>query len=143
MSAWPVTMGRMQTPAAQERTPPGSEPRSQAPVDTPDADRPLPAGLRAFSHRDYRVFWFTQLFSLTGTWVQSLAQSWLVLTLTDSPAACDRRQESRPAPGDGMSRFPAECAHARPVSAFGPLSQAKQTPCRLDLNVMLVAPPSG
>ena len=51
------------------------------------AERALPDGLRAFGHRDYRVFWFSQLFSLTGTWVQSLAQSWLVLTLTDSPAA--------------------------------------------------------
>ena len=56
-------------------------------VDRPRADRSLPEGLRAFAHRDYRVFWFTQLFSLTGTWVQSLAQSWLVLTLTNSPAA--------------------------------------------------------
>lgn len=48
---------------------------------------PLPEGLRAFAHRDYRIFWFSQLFSLTGTWMQSLAQSWLVLSLTDSPAA--------------------------------------------------------
>ena len=80
-------MGRMQTPAARARTPPGSETsRPQVPVDSPDPDRTLSVGLRAFSHRDYRVFWFTQLFSLTGTWVQSLAQSWLVLTLTDSRA---------------------------------------------------------
>ena len=43
--------------------------------------------MRAFGHRDYRVYWFTQLVSLTGTWVQSLAQSWLVLTMTNSPAA--------------------------------------------------------
>ncbi|MFM8592962.1 MAG: MFS transporter [Chloroflexota bacterium] len=46
---------------------------------------PIPNGLRAFRHRDYRIFWVAQLFSLTGTWLQSLAQSWLVLTLTDSP----------------------------------------------------------
>ena len=45
----------------------------------------LPRGLRAFRHRDYRIFWFAQLASLTGTWMQSLAQSWLVLTMTDSP----------------------------------------------------------
>ncbi|MBA2597546.1 MAG: MFS transporter [Chloroflexia bacterium] len=50
-------------------------------------ERSLPQGLRAFEYRDYRIFWFSQLFSLTGTWVQSLAQSWLVLTLTGSPAA--------------------------------------------------------
>ncbi|MFN8590225.1 MAG: MFS transporter [Thermomicrobiales bacterium] len=47
----------------------------------------LPNGLRAFAHRDYRVYWFAQLISFTGTWMQSLAQSWLVLTMTNSPAA--------------------------------------------------------
>ena len=81
-------MGRTQTPAARGRILPGNEisgPRTA--VDAPGVNRGLPLGLRAFSHRDYRVFWFTQLFSLTGTWVQSLAQSWLVLTMTDSPAA--------------------------------------------------------
>src|SRR5918996_2803970 len=83
-------MGRMQTPAAHARAAPETEtsrPSEQASVDLPQVDRSLPTGLRAFAHRDYRVLWFTQLFSLTGTWVQSLAQSWLVLTLTDSPTA--------------------------------------------------------
>src|ERR671916_209624 len=83
-------MGRMQTPAALARGAPETENshvQAQAVADRPRDDRSLPEGLRAFGHRDYRVFWFTQLFSLTGTWVQSLAQSWLVLTLTDSPAA--------------------------------------------------------
>jgi MFS family permease len=45
----------------------------------------LPDGLRALRHADYRLFFFSQLGSLTGTWLQSLAQSWLVLTLTNSP----------------------------------------------------------
>ena len=83
-------MGRMQTPAAHARAAPETESshsQTEAPVDRPRAGRSLPEGLRAFAHRDYRVFWFSQLFSLTGTWVQSLAQSWLVLTLTNSPAA--------------------------------------------------------
>jgi hypothetical protein len=83
-------MIRMQTPVPQAHASPETEnPRSQpeASVDRPRADRSLPEGLRAFGHRDYRVYWFTQLVSLTGTWVQSLAQSWLVLTLTNSPAA--------------------------------------------------------
>src|SRR5918995_6127825 len=82
-------MGRMQTPAAHARASPELETARlhQASIDPPQVDRSLPVGLRAFAHRDYRVLWFTQLFSLTGTWVQSLAQSWLVLTLTNSPAA--------------------------------------------------------
>jgi MFS family permease len=47
--------------------------------------RRLPAGLRAFSHRDFRLFWTGQQISLIGTWMQSVAQSWLVLELTASP----------------------------------------------------------
>ncbi len=45
----------------------------------------LPRGLSAFKHRNYRLFFSGQLISVTGTWMQSLAQAWLVLTLTDSP----------------------------------------------------------
>lgn len=39
----------------------------------------------ALSVRNYRYFWTGQLVSVMGTWMQSAAQSWLVLTLTDSP----------------------------------------------------------
>ena len=46
---------------------------------------PLPAGLRALDHRDFRLFWLGQLVSLIGTWMQTTAQSWLVLELTGSP----------------------------------------------------------
>lgn len=78
----------MQTPAAPARVAPAADTSSQeVPRDLPRRGRSLPGGLRAFAHRDYRIYWFTQLVSLTGTWVQSLAQSWLVLTLTNSPAA--------------------------------------------------------
>jgi MFS family permease len=38
----------------------------------------------ALRHRNFRLFWTGQLISLTGTWMQSLAQGWLVLQLTDS-----------------------------------------------------------
>jgi predicted MFS family arabinose efflux permease len=45
----------------------------------------FPSGLRALNHRDFRLFWAGQLVSLIGTWMQSVAQSWLVLQLSDSP----------------------------------------------------------
>jgi MFS family permease len=45
----------------------------------------FPAGLRALNHRDFRLFIAGQLISLIGTWMQSVAQSWLVLELTNSP----------------------------------------------------------
>jgi MFS family permease len=36
---------------------------------------------------NYRLFWFGQLISLSGTWMQTTAQAWLVLELTNSPVA--------------------------------------------------------
>jgi MFS family permease len=52
----------------------------------PDPPSPsLPAPLRAFAHHDFRLFFAGQLVSLVGTWMQSVAQSWLVLELTNSP----------------------------------------------------------
>jgi MFS family permease len=38
--------------------------------------------LRALRHRNYRLFFFGQGMSLIGTWMQSLALSWLVFRLT-------------------------------------------------------------
>lgn len=40
--------------------------------------------LPAFQSRDFKLFWIGQMVSLTGTWVQSVAQQWLVLKLTGS-----------------------------------------------------------
>jgi MFS family permease len=41
---------------------------------------------RAFHHRNYRLFFFGQSISLIGTWMQMVAQSWLVYRLTGSAA---------------------------------------------------------
>ena len=38
----------------------------------------------ALRHRNFRIFWFGQLISLIGTWMQTTAQAWLVLQLTHS-----------------------------------------------------------
>ncbi|MFQ3573328.1 MAG: MFS transporter [Thermodesulfovibrionales bacterium] len=35
--------------------------------------------------RDFRLFWFSQLISLSGTWMHSTAQAWLVYSITHSP----------------------------------------------------------
>jgi predicted MFS family arabinose efflux permease len=45
----------------------------------------FPHGLRALAHRDFRRFYAAQLLALVGTWMQTVAQAWLVLQLTDSP----------------------------------------------------------
>ena len=39
---------------------------------------------RALSHRNYRIFWVGAFLSNVGTWMQAVAQGWLVLQLTDS-----------------------------------------------------------
>ena len=41
--------------------------------------------LRAFRHRNFRLFFTGQAISLVGSWMQSVAQAWLVLTLTNDP----------------------------------------------------------
>jgi len=41
----------------------------------------LPAMFRALRHRNYRLFFSGQIISLVGTWMQSVAQSWLVYRL--------------------------------------------------------------
>jgi len=44
----------------------------------------LPPTLRALRHRNFQLFFAGQLISLIGTWMQSVAQSWLVYRLTGS-----------------------------------------------------------
>ena len=40
---------------------------------------------RALSNRNYRIFWTGAFLSNVGTWMQAVAQGWLVLKLTNSP----------------------------------------------------------
>src|SRR5438105_8751161 len=44
----------------------------------------FPMALRALRHRNFRLFVGGQLISLIGTWMQTVAQSWLVYRLTGS-----------------------------------------------------------
>jgi MFS family permease len=44
----------------------------------------LPSALRALRHRNYRLFFGGQLVSLSGMWMQSVAQAWLIYRLTGS-----------------------------------------------------------
>jgi MFS family permease len=47
--------------------------------------RTAAAMFSALSHRNYRLLWVGALLSSAGTWMQAVAQGWLVLQLTDSP----------------------------------------------------------
>ena len=44
----------------------------------------LPATLRALQYRNFQLFFSGQLISLIGTWMQNLAQAWLVYRITGS-----------------------------------------------------------
>src|SRR5512143_4259746 len=67
ISVGPPAAGRMQTGLTSER---GLE---------------LPSTFAALRHRNYRLFFTGQLISLIGTWMQNVAQAWLVYALTNSP----------------------------------------------------------
>jgi len=64
-------------------------------VETPETPQPrLPLDFllapesgwfRALRHRHYRVFWTGNFISNIGSWMQNVAQGWLVLQLTGSP----------------------------------------------------------
>jgi MFS family permease len=51
---------------------------------TAPANGRVSATLRALRHRNFQLFFSGQLISLIGTWMQSVAQSWLVYRLTGS-----------------------------------------------------------
>lgn len=44
----------------------------------------VPRIVRALRHHDFRVFWAGNFLSNTGTWMQNVAQGWLVLQLSNS-----------------------------------------------------------
>lgn len=60
----------------------------------PDQPRPLPLraafgglkrGFSALSVRNYRLYWWGQVVSLIGTWMQQVSLPWLILALGGSP----------------------------------------------------------
>jgi MFS family permease len=75
------------SPASQ--TQPLSEIRASAEQGTssiavPQQSKGLMRAFVALRHRNYRLFFFGQMISLIGTWMQSIGQSWLVLEITHS-----------------------------------------------------------
>jgi MFS family permease len=68
---------------------------SESENDTPTADTAKPKsrivslkqGFRALEVFNYRLYWIGQLISQSGSWMQRIAQDWLVLQITNSPFA--------------------------------------------------------
>jgi MFS family permease len=79
----PDQPGAADEPAAEVGLPPVSSP----PRPETGRVRSWPSPLRSLGVRNYRLYFFGQLISLTGTWAQWIAQDWLVLQLTNSGTA--------------------------------------------------------
>jgi MFS family permease len=78
-------MRRLST-RSQGQPVPASVPERETPAILPPR-QPDKGLLRAFTslrHRNFRLFWFGQMISLTGSWMQIIGQAWLVLELTHS-----------------------------------------------------------
>src|SRR5438270_1293703 len=75
------------SPGSKAQAVPESDPVRETPMIIPP--KPLDKGLlRAFislRQRNYRLYWFGQMISLIGSYMQSIGQVWLVLELTHSP----------------------------------------------------------
>ena len=65
--------GMQQSPGGESGTFPGSS-----------GKREWPAIFRALQHPNFRLFWGGNFLSNIGTWMQNVAQGWLVLDLTNS-----------------------------------------------------------
>src|SRR6202790_1174279 len=65
-------------PTVEEVQPPGS------PVPPRPGPGQLPSAFRSLMHRNFRLFLSGQLISLIGTWMQSIAEAWLIYRLTGS-----------------------------------------------------------
>src|SRR5713101_9280328 len=63
---------------------PASAPPATANANGQPAGSGLPVVLRALKHRNFQLFFSGQLISLVGTWMQTVAQAWLVYRITGS-----------------------------------------------------------
>ena len=74
------TQGDVAEPGLSEESDRIDEPR--IPRRSLNLDDPT-SPLRAFRHYNFRIFWSGQIISLVGSWMQGLAQGWLILVLAD------------------------------------------------------------
>lgn len=82
----PLPKGRDRAAPAEELELPASAAKTPPPpqvLETWQIRAPADV-LKVFQHRNYRLFFSGQIVSLTGNWITSVAQGWLVYSLTHS-----------------------------------------------------------
>jgi MFS family permease len=77
--------GEPQGPFSERHEPPVLLPEALAQAG--GVARSVAPTFRSLRNYNYRLFYFGQMVSLTGTWTQTIGQAWLVLELTHSPLA--------------------------------------------------------
>jgi MFS family permease len=93
-------------------------------------------GFRALGNRNYRLFWFGQLVSVGGTWMQDTALALLVLHLTNSPLALGLTMTVRFTPALLFSLFGGVLADRLPKRATLIGTQSTQLAVALALAVL-------
>ena len=96
----------------------------------------LGRGLSAMGVRNYRLFWSGQLISLVGTWMDSVAQSWLILLLTHDPVALGLRSVFQFIPVMVLGLFGGIIADTLPKRATLYVTQAGSGLVALTLGVL-------
>ena len=88
----PVRSSRILTPVARirnlcqgfRRVTQAADPITRKPATNNSSQSRWEVTLRALRHRNFQLFFGGQIISLTGTWMQSVAQAWLVYSITKS-----------------------------------------------------------
>ncbi len=91
-STRPVRSSRILTPVARirnlcqgfRRVTQAPDPITKKPATNNSSQSRWEVTLRALRHRNFQLFFGGQIISLTGTWMQSVAQAWLVYSITKS-----------------------------------------------------------
>ena len=91
-STHPVRSSRILTPVARIRNlcqgfrsvTQAADPITEKPARKNSSPSRWEVTLRALRHRNFQLFFGGQIISLTGTWMQSVAQAWLVYSITKS-----------------------------------------------------------
>ena len=71
--------------------------------------------LRALHHRNFQLFFGGQLISLVGTWMQTVAQAWLVYRITGSSLLLGSVGFAKS--DSGLSSRPSRRRHCRPIQS--------------------------
>jgi len=90
----------------------------------------------ALRHRNYRLYWFSQLVSLTGTWMHTVAQGWLILELTNQPFWLGAVGAAGTLPVLALSLFGGVAADRLPKRSLLIATQSVSTAVALTLGVL-------